>query len=281
MVTSLSSPIETTESVEDSFVEGALLLCLEGNAVFSLNESGLVVWRELERNAEGVSVERLIECLFGYYADSGVERSRVAGDVESLVDTLVKRGFLLSVRSKGSSLKLQIKGDVFRSGGNRPAEGQGEAVFDEAIAYRPEENVCGGLLRRVCDTWTAIFALLAYEVVLRVFGFAKVCELVERFPVRSGGKWSAVRVRQVSGGVDRARLWYPKLVQCLQHSVVVTCLMRRVSAPAKLVFGATRMPFYAHAWCEVEGTVVNDKQSVRGRYSLFERCNRSKMSEVG
>jgi hypothetical protein len=41
---------------------------------------------------------------------------------------------------------------------------------------------------------------------------------------------------------------------------------------AHLVIGAQQMPFKAHAWVEVDGIVVNDKQYIGELYAILDRC---------
>jgi hypothetical protein len=71
--------------------------------------------------------------------------------------------------------------------------------------------------------------------------------------------------------VDRAQMYYPKKAMCLQHSAVVTCLLRRRGVPAEMVLAAQEFPPKGHAWTEVDGEVVNDKASVRNHYVVLRR----------
>jgi Transglutaminase-like superfamily/Coenzyme PQQ synthesis protein D (PqqD) len=250
--------------------DGCLLLWLEGNVLFSLNESALVIWAEMERNPKGTSREQLVEYLDKYYIGCDVSKIRLRLDVTELIDHLSKRGFLTQVNVNGGPPRYKIKEDVFRTAA-RVLEDAGQG-FDSAMAYRPSKAPAVGRVQAITDSCLAFTAFLAYEVFLRLRGFGRLCVLVERWPLAKRRRWTATRVRQICAGIDRARLWYPKKIQCLQHSAVVTCLLRLQGVPAQMVFAAARKPFYAHAWCEVEGTVVNDEQSVRERYSTFTRC---------
>jgi hypothetical protein len=252
--------------------DGCLLLWFEGNVLFSLNENALVIWAEMERNPMGTSTELLVEYLDQYYSGCGVSQIRLRQDVNALIDQLSKRGFLTRVDVNGGPPSHKIKADVFRTADPAlvpPVFGQD---FDNAMAYQPNEAPAVGPMRAITDFWLGLTALVAYEVILRLRGFGRLCMQVEQWPVAKPRAWSATRVRQICAGIDRARLWYPKKIQCLQHSAVVTCLLRSQGIPAKMVLAAARKPFYAHAWCEVQGTVVNDEQSVRERYRTFTRC---------
>jgi hypothetical protein len=79
-------------------------------------------------------------------------------------------------------------------------------------------------------------------------------------------------VELICAAVDMACIWYCKEVLCLQRSAVTAVLLRKYGVSAHLVIGAQQMPFKAHAWVEVEGTVVNDKQYVPEMYGILTRC---------
>jgi hypothetical protein len=69
-----------------------------------------------------------------------------------------------------------------------------------------------------------------------------------------------------------ACIWYWKEVLCLQRSAATTCLLKRYGVPAHMILGAQPMPFKAHAWVEVNGSVVNDKPYMREMYAVLDRC---------
>jgi hypothetical protein len=79
-------------------------------------------------------------------------------------------------------------------------------------------------------------------------------------------------VERICAAVDMACIWYWKDVLCLHRSAVTACLLKRYGVPAQLVIGARQVPFKAHAWVEVDGTVVNDKSYTREMYVVLDRC---------
>jgi hypothetical protein len=83
---------------------------------------------------------------------------------------------------------------------------------------------------------------------------------------------TAGAVGRVLSAVDMACIWYWKEVLCLQRSAVTTCLLRRQGVSAQMVIGVQRMPFKAHSWVEVEGTVVNDNPYTPEMYAVLDRC---------
>jgi hypothetical protein len=72
--------------------------------------------------------------------------------------------------------------------------------------------------------------------------------------------------------VDRAQMYYPKKAMCLQHSAVVTWLLRRRGVPTEMVLAAQEFPPKGHAWAEVDGEVVNDAQRVKTKYLELRRA---------
>jgi len=79
-------------------------------------------------------------------------------------------------------------------------------------------------------------------------------------------------IDKVSSAVENACMWYPKRVLCLQRSATLTCLLRKSGVRAEMVLGVQQLPFRAHAWVEVNGSVVNDKPYVSEIYAVWDRC---------
>lgn len=74
------------------------------------------------------------------------------------------------------------------------------------------------------------------------------------------------------GAVDMACVFYFKPVLCLQRSAATTILLRRYGWKAEMVIGAQMLPFQAHAWVEVDGSVVNDRPYIRDIFQELARC---------
>src|SRR5688572_10530075 len=131
---------------ESTKSEGCLLLWLEGNVVFSLNESALVIWLEIERNSKGVTIAHLVEYLDNYFLPGRVSRLRLRLDVEELITTLSKRGFLKEAPGNCPEPVYRIKEDVFRTVSNEP-DGGIQQQFNAALAYQPNDPPESGRLR--------------------------------------------------------------------------------------------------------------------------------------
>jgi len=119
--------------------------------------------------------------------------------------------------------------------------------------------------------WKAYTQLLAVEVLLQRGQFVQLYQRVREYPL--GRKVEATDcVHRVCAAVDQACTWYVKRVLCLQRSAATTCLFKAGGVPAQLVIGAQLTPFRAHAWVEIDGSIVNDKPYIAEIYSVLARC---------
>lgn len=117
----------------------------------------------------------------------------------------------------------------------------------------------------------ALWNLLAHDVFLRRHpSFAELYGYLRSIPVAPGYP-APNTVDRVKAAIDEACIWYPKRALCLQRSAVAIVLLRRAGVPAQFVYGVQQLPFKAHAWVEVRGIVVNDRQEVQHEYCVVER----------
>jgi len=77
---------------------------------------------------------------------------------------------------------------------------------------------------------------------------------------------------RICSAIDLACICYWREVLCLQRSAATACLLKKYGVAAELVIGTQQLPFRAHAWVEVEGTVVNDKPYMREMYAVLDHC---------
>lgn len=119
--------------------------------------------------------------------------------------------------------------------------------------------------------WRALAGLAGFDLMGLGHNFEAMhrfvcqCRVRERIPPPNA-------VDRVCDAVNRACVWYPWRVRCLQRSVVTVCLLRNLGVPAKMAMGAQTYPFTAHAWTEVDGRAVNERREVQKIYAVWERC---------
>ena len=114
-------------------------------------------------------------------------------------------------------------------------------------------------------------SLIRFDLHLARKDFESLYNEVRKCPIRNK-RASLDAVERICSALDMACIWYCKEVLCLQRSAATTCLLRKYGVSAHLVIGAQQMPFKAHAWVEVDGRVVNDKQYVNELYARLDQC---------
>lgn len=117
----------------------------------------------------------------------------------------------------------------------------------------------------------AYLSLIRFDLYLAREDFESLYNNVRNYPVRNKAP-SLDAVERICSALDMACIWYCKEVLCLQRSAATVCLLRKYGVSAQLVIGAQQIPFKAHAWVEVNGRVVNDKQYVHELYARLNQC---------
>lgn len=115
----------------------------------------------------------------------------------------------------------------------------------------------------------AWWGLAAFDIAA-CLGFARIHKTVRECRVRAASM-RAPAAGDVVWAVEEACVWYVKRVPCLQRSAVATRLLRRCGVRAELVIGFRPLPFESHAWVEVDGRVVNDRQQYRTAFTVIDR----------
>jgi hypothetical protein len=123
--------------------------------------------------------------------------------------------------------------------------------------------------RLVIESWVP---LLYFEFVLLFRSFKVLHKIVRKKKIRPASEPTLSSSAELCHAVDLACLFYFKRVLCLQRSAATTILLRRCGQEAEMVIGVQTLPFKAHAWVEIRGTVVNDKSYVPQIYTVLERC---------
>jgi len=246
--------------------DGCVLLSIAEDRVCKLNGVGALTWMVLEDGAEGRTVDEIVCALerkFEVINAEGELRYEVPHEqLRADTDTFLRK--MVSLRLlDASDERYSIGADVT---GTTSAPISNNANLDSP-GIEPSEE----LTFSTRETFSAFIGLLAFDVLLKLGGFQRLIRRVEHWPTAAPRKADRDVCRRVRGMVDRAQIYYPKKAMCLQHSAVVTCLLRRRGVPAEMVLGAQNFPPKAHAWAEVAGEVVNDHSSVKSEYRVLKR----------
>jgi hypothetical protein len=123
--------------------------------------------------------------------------------------------------------------------------------------------------RLVLESW---LLLLRFEWIMRFHEFRELHRTVREAPVRPTTSADLMPSERLCGAMDYACVFYFRRALCLQRSAATTLLLRRHGWSAEMVIGAQMLPFRSHAWCEINGVVVNDKPYMLELYQVLERC---------
>jgi len=250
--------------------DGSVLLSIAEDSVCKLNGVGALTWMVLEDNPAGLTLDDVVCALEQEFKAINAEgelrydvpHEQLHADTDRFLKKLVTMGLL---QQSGDSRRefYSISEDV---------TGTASAPATEIEQPNPADNeVPADLSFSRRETFSAFVGLLAVDVLLKFGGFQRLIRKVARCPIVEPRTVDREICRRVRGMVDRAQMYYPKKAMCLQHSAVVTCLLRRRGVPAEMVLAAQTYPPKAHAWAEVEGEVVNDHSSVKSEYRVLRR----------
>jgi hypothetical protein len=226
--------------------DGAVLLDIRRGVCLSLTPVALKIWRMLSRER---TFDEIVDCLVDEF--QGVARVQIHDDTLEFISDLTSKSLLVSGEQLNSP---------------RPVP----KLFTLAQQLR-RTRVDKQVRAPHALFWTALFWLAAYDLFRFGEDFARIHTFVKTWLV-SPGKAPTDTVERACRAINYACAWYPKRVLCLQRSVATTCLLRSYGVDAKLVLGAQKFPFKAHAWTEVNGYAINERRDVRKIYLVWEQC---------
>jgi len=227
--------------------DGSAILNVKRDRMYSVIGVGSAIWAKLAAQPAGVTFGAIVESLSAEYQDA--PRDQIERDVERLLGSFQQNGFIQT-------------------------GAQNRAVWRDRIhaVFLFLQRVATGLLLKLKLYGLAAFlGLTVINIMLKLVSFSAFYHTVKRWPV-SGKQGDLETVSSVCDAVDKATTWYPKQAMCLQRSAVATCLLRSRGLPAQMVIGCRKIPFKSHAWAELYGQVVNDKEKVQEFYRVLDRC---------
>jgi hypothetical protein len=113
--------------------------------------------------------------------------------------------------------------------------------------------------------------LIWHDLFMSRHNFESLHRRVRGFPI-SEARTESISADSVASALDVACCFYPRRVLCLQRAAVLVKILREKALPARLVIGAQKFPFKAHAWVELDGVIVDDRLASRERFFILEEC---------
>ena len=270
LTTSTPNPRSITDRVR-KHKDGSVLLSIAEDRICKLNGGGALTWMVLENIQGSFTLDQIVLALeeeFEAINAEGEFHYEVSGeqlraDTARFLKKMASMGLLQQLRNSEGQELYSIKDDV-----SATTSSPEKVVADsQDLCGEQEENI--RYSKR--ETFSAFLGLLAFDLLLKFAGFQSLVKKVEQWPTAEPRTTDREVCRRVRGMVDRAQMYYPKKAMCLQHSAVVTCLLRRRGVPAQMVLAAQEFPPKAHAWTEVMNQVVSDSPSVKTKYRELRR----------
>jgi|SRR5689334_4212512 len=229
--------------------QGCIVLNLERGTVLSLNDTGALLFAKLADTKRGLTRAELVASVRQEFQD--VETPRIENAVDDLLARLEQTGILQTTTARR----------------HRDLRGELAQTIPLCLRYalRP-------LLLVKAYTVAALVLLFTAEVVRKLGGFRSIYRSVERWTRNSSAPADDVTLANACSAVNRACTWHPKRSLCLQRASVLVCLLRSLGFRAQMVIGVHKMPFYGHAWAELEGQVVNDHANAQKFFQELNRC---------
>jgi Transglutaminase-like superfamily len=127
-------------------------------------------------------------------------------------------------------------------------------------------------MRELICALEAYVRLIAHDSFMRGHDMAQLHQDVKNYPLQIRRLQAPDVSEAVGRALDYACSFYPKEALCLQRSVVLVKMLRKRGLHAKMIIGAQKLPFKAHAWVEIDGSVINDRLACRERFLVLEVC---------
>lgn len=269
-----TAPVVSFAVVASKHRDGSVVLSTASDRIFKLNGVGALTWTVLEQSGKALSLDEVVDELYRQFECINgdgemryeITREQLRSDTTRFLKSLADARLIEVLTPASDRDTYRILPDVC---GTTSTTLAGATSTDTLPVASLRDT--SGIRPGTWATITAFGGLFAFDLLLRFWGFEALIKRVEGWPTAEPHTTDHEICRRVCAAVNRAQVYYPKKAMCLQHSAVVTCLLRRKAVPAQMVLAAQEFPPKAHAWVEVAGAVVNDFKQVKTRYRELKR----------
>jgi len=123
----------------------------------------------------------------------------------------------------------------------------------------------------------ALLALIKIHSLIRRKGLQGLIELLNTFKNKTSKFVNTPdhndEIKKLCYILDRASIVYFKKTSCLPWAATLVYLLFKRSLTCDLVIGVQTIPFYAHAWVELYGEVLNDNPEIQERLAPIFRLS--------
>jgi hypothetical protein len=230
--------------------DGCIVLNLERGTVLSLNDTGALMFAKF-LNACLTRSEFLDVVSSDFNCK---DPARLKSTVDSLLDQLVNKGVLQNRPSNAGTYALSLRNRLGR-------------VLGRIVNITLRVPLILG-----AKTVTAFLLLITADAILKLAGFNALHQAVIDWPLRNKASVEPQLLSHLCSAANQACAFYPKQSLCLQRSVILTWLLRSNGIKGEMMIGVHKMPFYGHAWVELEGKVINDDKNAKNFFQVVSRC---------
>jgi len=296
--TSTPVPAHAYTAIAQRHKDGSVLLSVNAEKICRVNGVGALVWLTIEESLQDLTIDDTVRRLgerFERINREGVllydvSSAKLQQDIAAFLDQMAKMKLLQVVIDPQGRQVYRIPDGVSATTSapdlsaadivapappsfqRQSAAASTAPATPVSTAVQAETSFADDSVKPLKrETFMAFVGLATFDVLLRTAGFESLIRKVERYATAEPQTTDREICKRVRAVVDRAQMYYPKKAMCLQHSSVMTCLLRRQGVPAEMVLGAQDFPPKAHAWVEVDGEVVNDKAFVQNKYRELRR----------
>lgn len=278
--TSPTAPAIPLSIIAKEHRDGSVVLSTATDRIFKLNGVGALTWTVLEQSPKGLNVDEVVDELHRQFEDINrdgemryeASREQLRTDTDRFLTALADAGLVVVLIDPSGRETYRILEGACGTTSTTVADVTSETTNNSPNVF-PAASVPETVITHPSkkETLTALCGLFAFDFLLRFRGFEALIKKVEGWPTAEPHTTDHELCRRVCAAVNRAQVYYPRKAMCLQHSAVITCLLRRHAVPAQMVLAAQEFPPKAHAWVEVSGAVVNDFKQVKTRYRELKR----------
>ena len=116
---------------------------------------------------------------------------------------------------------------------------------------------------------TCFATLACMDTCARLLGLRRTFALVRRLTRGYATTASSALIHETTHRLILAAAFYPRRAACLEQSLALYLLLRRRGVAADLKLGVQPLPFYAHAWVEVDGRPVDERAGLTLQLATF------------
>lgn len=119
-------------------------------------------------------------------------------------------------------------------------------------------------------TIKALFHLRKINVAVNKGGMSGLINFLDALSHKTRNKTiSVVKSLILASSLEKACLLYPKKTKCLIFAATLFSLHCEQKLNCDFAIGVQNLPFYAHAWIEVDGAVINDNPELQKKLAVI------------